>query len=122
MDYDGFHQMVLGANLKTVKEGQVSNIKDLRDKDEFIALNSHAKLQNIMTSNYEDPTEKIQIQELKQLAKNQKKNVNIAMPKNESEFQKYYMKEEDKLAYLMSVSEEVYLKIYQRPINSDLFL
>jgi predicted transcriptional regulator len=26
MDYDGFHQMVLGAHLKTLKQGEVENI------------------------------------------------------------------------------------------------
>ena len=26
MDYDGFHQMVLGANLKTVKRGAIESI------------------------------------------------------------------------------------------------
>ena len=26
MDYDGFHQMVLGANLKTIKKGEIETV------------------------------------------------------------------------------------------------
>ena len=32
MDYDGFRQMVLGANLKTIKPDEAQNIYDARGK------------------------------------------------------------------------------------------
>ena len=50
MDYDGFAQMVLGANLKPIKSGSAVNIYDPYQGAN--KMNPHANLQGIISQNY----------------------------------------------------------------------
>ena len=47
MDYDGFAQMVLGANLKPIKSGSAVNIYDPYQGAN--KMNPHANLQGIIS-------------------------------------------------------------------------
>ena len=71
MDYDNFHQMVLGANLKPIKKG------------DFININSQTKALNLITKNSNPEVEvpEIQITEEKYIK-----------PGNQDEFYKYITK------------------------------
>ena len=68
MDYDGFHQMVLGANLIPIKKGAVEmKLSSGTQWGDQITLNHQAKLSSIMTRDYEDPMEKLNPEELKKI-------------------------------------------------------
>jgi hypothetical protein len=51
MDYDGFHQMVLGANLLPIKKGSVENIFR---KQTDTPLNFHASYSKITGAGYDE--------------------------------------------------------------------
>ena len=52
MDYDNFAQMVLGANLKPIKQGAAINIFDPYQGAN--KMNPHANLQDIIGKNYSE--------------------------------------------------------------------
>ena len=55
MDYDNFRQMVLGANLKNIKKGEVSNITtSFGQRGHAQKLNNHAALSSIMSKGYDE--------------------------------------------------------------------
>ena len=71
MDYDNFHQMVLGANLKPIKKG------------DFINVNSQARVLNLVSKNKEP---EVSIPDIKI---EEEKNVE---PRNQEEFDKQFTK------------------------------
>ena len=82
MDYDGFHQMVLGANLIPIKKGSIDSItiNRLRGYD----LNTHAALSEILTKNYKDKQEVLDGYISQYQLEDELKRV----PKSQSEFEK----------------------------------
>ena len=120
MDYDNFHQMVLGANLIPVKAGSLENINDnkLRSSD----LNTHAALSTIMSKNYKDREDLLtkyadlykQEEELKRV------------PKSQNEFEKYFMSKlktnEERFKYILNVPISQVATIFKADVNSDLLV
>ena len=80
MDYDGFHQMVLGANLKSVKKGDVINPKP-----------SKSRPLNMIAATSKDAsaaTEAVIVS----LSGAKLEEVKMTEPRNQEEFDKYFTK------------------------------
>ena len=120
MDYDGFHQMVLGANLVPIKKGSLENINDhkLRGYD----LNTHAALSTIMTKNYKDRQDLLDsYAELYQ-----KEDDWNRVPKTQSEFEKYFLSKlktnEDRFKYILNIPISHVTTIFEKDVNSELLV
>ena len=74
-----------------------------------------------MTQDYEDPTEKIQIEQLKKLGENNQHH-HDKVPSNQGEFEKFLLKEPDQFSYISSLTIPQYALIFEKPLNSELFL
>ena len=82
MDYDGFHQMVLGANLFPIKKGAIDTI--YRESNWENNINHTATYKGIVEKGYDETIVKntldIKLEE------------SLNAPKNSEEFEKFVMK------------------------------
>lgn len=113
MDYDGFHQMVLGANLKTVKDGAVMNIHNQSDPLDTSALNAVAKLHKTVTEGYDEKIVKAKV------AKKQ-----VGLPKNQTELLRDVLlrSEGKEVEALTALPIEHVRALFVTEVQTDLFL
>ena len=120
MDYDGFHQMVLGANLLPIKKGSLEGIHDSRLR--WHGMNTHAALSNIMSQNYKDKEEILESY-LDQYKKEEELN---RIPKSQAEFEKYFCSKlktsEEKFKYILNIPISEVGNIFQKEVNSELLV
>jgi len=108
MDYDGFHQMVLGANLKPIKKGDGINVTSNKGRAFNLCLsNSQIKT--------DTPIIVTKIEEEK-----------ISAPRNQEEFDKMFskklVKNEEKYKYLKEFGLKLFGKLFSGEVDSELFL
>lgn len=120
MDYDGFHQMVLGANLVPIKSGSLSEISN--DRTRWHGLNTHAALSEIMTKNYEDKQELLEkYADMYRLEEDLKR-----VPRSQNEFDKYFVSKlkttEERFKYILNIPISEVSNIFKSDVNSELLV
>jgi len=107
MDYDGFKQMVLGANLKPIKAGDVTKITEKK----VSVLNSAS------TNSGQDQ---------QALEKLPNVNYSLEIPKNSLEFEKYFIRKlsatADRYEYLKIIPIDSLEKLFGSDIDIDVLL
>ena len=102
--------MVLGANLKTMKQGEILNIKrPVMTGGDSAALNPQAKLTSIINGDYEDKAGQIHADDLKELeSKTSQYLSGDSLPKNQMELERMtFIKEnESPMSTLCSIPIE----------------
>eukprot|EP00826_Nyctotherus_ovalis_P061863 TRINITY_DN8850_c0_g2_i5.p1 TRINITY_DN8850_c0_g2~~TRINITY_DN8850_c0_g2_i5.p1 ORF type:complete len:272 (+),score=90.64 TRINITY_DN8850_c0_g2_i5:26-817(+) len=105
MDYDNFHQMVLGANLKPIKKG------------DFMNVTSQKKVLNLVSKNTEP---EVIIPELKI------EEEKFVEPRNQEEFDKYFSKRLDtpldKFRYMRMYGMKKFEKLFKGDIDCEMFM
>lgn len=118
MDYDNFHQMVLGANLVPVKKGSLENIND--NKLRSHGLNTHAALQEIISKNYQN--KEGLLEKYKEMYKKEEDLARV--PKSQSEFEKYFVSKlktnEERFKYMLNIPISDVSTIFARDVNPEL--
>ena len=115
MDYDNFHQMVLGANLKTIKKGSVENIFR---KQSDTPLNSLATQRIINGEGYDEDAVKgfLQI----------KLEESLQAPNSPQEFEKFFTKKiqepMQRYTYMRLMPLEHYRSIFIGDFDSELLI
>ena len=114
MDYDGFHQMVLGANLMPLKRGDAENIF----KSANTPMNSIASYNQVTQRGYDEEAVKNFLQI--------KLDEQLAAPRSQQEFEKYFgSKFQDPMqryTYLRLMDMENYPKIFMGEFDSELLI
>jgi len=119
MDYDGFHQMVLGANLIPIKQGSLDNINDYQVKGHD--LNTHAALTDIISKNYGS---EIKLSAPSRLAEDLER-----VPKSQTEFEKFFVNKlseqcgktaEDRFRYMINIPITEIATIFDKEVGPDL--
>ena len=122
MDYDGFAQMVLGANLRPLKAGAAASIFDPTQGGN--KMNPHANLQNIMSKNYQENAgynEEV-IRATLAIANDEE----LHEPANQEEFEKFITRKcgdsMQRYTYMRLINADHYPKMFKREFSSELFL
>lgn len=120
MDYDNFHQMVLGANLLPIQKGSIEQIGDKRMK--WHGLNTHAALTDIMNKNYKD--KKDVLEGYIDLFKQQEELKRV--PKSQNEFEKFFLSKlkgsEERFRYILNIPISEVANIFKSDVNSELLV
>ncbi|CAI2379102.1 unnamed protein product [Moneuplotes crassus] len=120
MDYDGFHQMVLGANLIPIKKGSLDSIGDRQMK--WHGMNTHAALTDILNKNYKDKADILD--SYVDLFKKEEELKRV--PKTQSEFEKYFCSKlktsEDRFKYILNIPISEAGTIFSSEVNSELLV
>ena len=116
MDYDGFRQMVLGANLKPIKQGEASNI--VNSHPTANSINFIATYNNITNVGYDEESVRMTL--------NMNLEEKLEAPKSQEDFDRYFSKKfktsMQKYTYLRLVDLEHYRKTFVGDFDSELLL
>ena len=122
MDYDNFHQMVLGANLFPVKSGEVSNI--MGQKGGPGSSMNHLAMYNQITGSAKEEVwfdEDIVQRTLELTSQDQ-----MVAPKSLEDFDKFFSKklktDFQRYIYLRGLNFEIYRQILTCEIDSELLI
>ena len=128
MDYDGFHQMVLGADLKGIKEKDMKQLKpDSMILNNLSIAHKLCETKDIYAKNFvileegkENLSEMIS-KKLKELQIGEEDGLTIKI--FEKNFVKVLSTNEDKINYLLEISLKDFNKLFENVvIETDLFL
>lgn len=120
MDYDGFAQMVLGANLHCVKKGALGIFDPLQGSNK---MNPTAQLASIMNANYQEIgyNEEV-VRATLALASDE----DLHAPANQEEFERFLTRKcsdsMQRYTYMRLIDPDHYTKVFKREFSSELFL